>query len=315
MMRRERLAKGKLIRLLRLIFLVILITSVWIILANRVSSKTIISPLSSSVLTSDLPFQDSQTKSGLSDVVGNALKDAKGDYAVVISNFKTGESYSLNEHKIFEAGSLYKLWVMGAVYEHIQLGTFKKDAILSEDITVLNEKFHLATESAELEEGRIELPVDVALRRMITISDNYSALLLAWKLRLSKVSAFMDTKGFFESDLGRNDELPTTTAYDIALFFERLYRGQLADSKSTEEMIALLKAQQLNDKIPKLLPQNTTIAHKTGELGLVSHDGGIVYHPKGDYIIVVLSSSSRPGDAAERVAQISKSVFDYFSRK
>lgn len=314
-MRRERLARGKLIRLLRLFFLVVFVTSVWIILANRVSSNTIISPLSSSILTSSLPVQDTKGESVLGDIVKDTLKDAKGDYSVVISNLKTSESYSLDEHKVFEAGSLYKLWVMGATFAQLRNGIWEENTILSEDIKVLNEKFHLATESAELEEGKIELPVNTALRRMITISDNYSALLLAWKLRLSKVSAFMDSRGFFESKLGGSDELPTTTAYDMALFFERLYKGQLADSKSTQEMIELLKAQQLNSKIPKLLPQETIIAHKTGELGLTTHDAGIVYHPKGDYIIVVMSSSSRPADAVEKIAQVSKSVFDYFSSR
>jgi beta-lactamase class A len=80
-------------------------------------------------------------------------------------------------------------------------------------------------------------------------------------------------------------------------------------------MIDLLKRQRLNSKIPKYLPSEIQIAHKTGELFEASHDAGIVYSPNGDYIIVILSESdeaSRPL-ANERLAQVSKEVYNYFN--
>ena len=282
--------------------------TVVIFVLMRKQEHSLISPISSSALRSEIPARDTKgvTDSQLRSVVEESLKDAKGDYAVVVYNLKTNENFSINEHKEFDAGSLYKLWVMGAVYEQLESGIWKEDTVLSEEISILNEKFNLATESAELAEGKISLPVKTALERMITISDNYSALLLAWKLRLSKVTSYMDTKGFAESKLGGAETLPTTTAYDIALFFERLYGGQLAPSDTTSKMISLLKAQKLNNKLPKLLPEKTVIAHKTGELGLATHDAGIVYSPKGDYIIVVMSKSNLPKGAEERIAQLSK---------
>ncbi|MEM4270897.1 MAG: serine hydrolase, partial [Candidatus Pacearchaeota archaeon] len=81
------------------------------------------------------------------------------------------------------------------------------------------------------------------------------------------------------------------------------------------EMLALLKKQNLNSKLPKYLPENTVVAHKTGELGEYSHDAGIVYKDSGDYIIVVLSKTQKPLDANEKIAQISKAVYDYFKSK
>ena len=74
----------------------------------------------------------------------------------------------------------------------------------------------------------------------------------------------------------------------------------------------MLKDQRLNRKLPADLPSNTVIAHKTGELGMFSHDAGIIYTPKGDYIIVVLSKSDTPAAAEKRIADISKAVYDYF---
>ena len=79
-------------------------------------------------------------------------------------------------------------------------------------------------------------------------------------------------------------------------------------------MIALLKQQTLNDKLPKYLPENVEIAHKTGEIDRFSHDAGIVFFEKGDYIIVVLSETDNSPAANERIADISKKVFEYFNK-
>ena len=314
-MRRDRLARQGFFRFLRLFLLVIFVAGISALIVSWPSNKTLISPISSSLADSDLPVADTKEASGLADIIQNELKDVKGDYAIVVSNLKTGESYTFNEHKVFDSGSLYKLWVMGEVYEQIKEGKLSEDQVVSEEISILNEKFKISSESAELTEGKIELPVNVALQRMITISDNYSALLLTWKLRLSKVKAFLGAHGFMESKVGGADELPTTTAYDIALYFEQLYKGELGDADITSKMIALLKGQKLNGKLPKYLPKGTIVAHKTGELGLITHDAGIIYSSKGDYIIVVLSETPRPADAEEKIAQISKAVYDYFQSK
>lgn len=313
-MRRDRLARQGFFRFLRLFLLVISIAAISALIISWPSKKNLTSPISSSLADSHLPVADTNIKSSLGDTVLNILKDTRGSYAVVIQNLKTEENYSFNEHKVFDSGSLYKLWVMGEIYEQIKEGKLSEDQVISEEISVLNEKFKISSESAELTEGKIELPVNVALQRMITISDNYSALLLAWKVRLSKVKAYLESHGLMESKVGGVDELPITTAYDTALFFEQLYKGELADADTTPKMMELLKGQQLNGKLPKYLPKGTIIAHKTGEIGFITHDGGIIYSPKGDYIIVVLSETPRPADAEEKIAQISKSVYNYFEK-
>lgn len=313
-MRRDRLARGKFIRFVRLVILVFFISAL-VFFIFRKQEGGLISPITSMLVNSNIPILNTDVdNTQLRLTVQDVLIDASGEYAIVISNLKSGESYSFNEHKVFDSASLYKLWVMGAVYEQIQSGVWREYTLLSESVEVLNRGFNIASESAELSEGTISMPVKTALERMITISDNYSAHLLSWKLKSSKIIEYMKAKGFAKSTLGSLDALPTTTAYDIALFFEKLNKGQLASTEYSQKMISLLKAQQLNNKLPKLLPKEIVIAHKTGELGLTTHDAGIVYSAKGDYIIVVLSKSSRPKDAEVVISQISKAVFDYFEK-
>lgn len=258
--------------------------------------------------------QSANETRSLKEAIEKSLQDSEGTYALVVKNLKTGENYSLSEHKIFEAGSLYKMWVMVTVVNKIQKGDLKEDEVLSADIANLNNKFSIDPKKAEQTEGTISLTVNSALTQMITISHNYAALLLSEKVRLSTVANFLKENGFDESKVETEEGVSTTTAYEISNFLEKLYKKELANEQYSQKMIDLLKGQKLNNKLPKYLPKEITVAHKTGEIGWFSHDGGIVYTPKGDYIIVVLSESNSPSGAQDRIAQISKAVYDYFQR-
>ena len=308
--RRDRKNRGK-NRLLKISFFFILFAItlflVSIQLINFNTSKT-----KKEVLSAITKITKINLDNGLEEAVLGSLEGTKGVYAVAIKILNTGESYYLNEHRKFEAASLYKNWIMVTVFRQIENGKIGRGEILKKKVVDLNEEFEIATESAEMTEGEIEVSVIQAVNGMIRISHNYDALLLTDRIKLSPVRSFLVESGLNESSVGSP---PLTTAYDMSLFFEKLYKNELADSKLTEEMINLLKKQELNNKIPKFLPENIVVAHKTGELGSFTHDAGIVYTPKGDYIIAILSESNYPPGAEENISKISKAVYDYFSAK
>lgn len=229
----------------------------------------------------------------LQTTVNSALAGTKGTYGVYVKNLKTQESYILNGDRVFEAGSLYKIWLMGAVFAKIKNNELKEDEILTQRIDVLNQKFGIAPEDAELTEGTISLTVKSALEQMIGISHNYAAFLLTEKVGNAGVPL-------------------KTTVGNTGLFFEKIYKGELVSKDYSRKMIEILKKQELNDGLPKYLPKEVQVAHKTGNIGWFKHDGGIVFAQNGDYIIVVMSESSSPIGAQERIASISKAVYDYF---
>ena len=263
---------------------------------------------------SETPSPSPAIKSkSLQEAIEKSLEGTTGSYGVVVKNLKTGESYSLNENKVFDAGSLYKLWTMVVVMKEIEAGNLEEDEELSRAIATLNQRFSIDPANAEQTSGTITLTVNQALNQMITISHNYAALLLTEKVKLSTVAKWLETSGFNNSKVGTDGSAPTTTPLDMALYMEKLYKGELASPESTTKMIDLLKAQQLNNKLPQNLP-DVTIAHKTGELGWFSHDAGIVYSQKGDYIIVAMSESPSPKGAEERIAGLSEAVYKYFNR-
>lgn len=246
----------------------------------------------------------------LQEAVEDPLRGVPGSYAVAVKNMTTGEEYYYNGHKPFQPASVYKVWVMGATMDQLRQGKLADYQVLSKPVPFLNAEFGIASDAAEQKEGVISFTVNEALEAMITISHNYAAHLLNDKVGLASVSAYMARNNLNESRLGVP---PRITAYDAANFFERLYRGQLADPFYTKRMVALLKRNKINDSLPKYLPRNVEIAHKTGELDSFANDAGIVYTEKGDYVIAVFSeTNSDHTQAKDVIGKISKSVYAYF---
>lgn len=216
----------------------------------------------------------------LADITEKYLINDYETYGVYIKNLKTGETYGYNQNLKFETASLYKLWIMGAVFEKISKG-------------------ELSNSSSNQQ----------AIEKMITLSDNDSASLLVNEVGNSSIDGFLSEYKFLSSSF---ENTPTSTPEDIGLFFNRLYHGEIVSPTYSLKMIDILKKQTINDRLPKYLPDEVTVAHKTGELDEYKNDGGIVSTNKGDYVIIVMSKTNDPYIAAEKIAKYSEAVYSYF---
>ena len=80
-------------------------------------------------------------------------------------------------------------------------------------------------------------------------------------------------------------------------------------------MIAILKGQRFNEGIPAGLPASTAVAHKTGRITLINHDGGIVFTEGGErYVLVVLTAGiDDPAVSDQLIADLSRIVYSSFN--
>lgn len=250
---------------------------------------------------------------GLKSAIEKAIYGNEENYAIVVKNFGTSEEYFLNRDLVFEPASLYKLWVTAVALQKVARGELDENEILKGKVGLLNQIFGVPSDSLGLSSDEvITLTVSQAIKQTITISHNYAALLLADRVGVESVGDFLKTYGLINSAT-RNPA--KTTAFDIALFYEKLYKGEILSKEYSDRMIDILSEQQLNDRIPKLLPFGLKVSHKTGELGNYKHDAGIIFSKYGDYVLVVLSNTNNPEGVPERIAQLSKAVYDYFAKK
>lgn len=122
---------------------------------------------------------------------------------------------------------------------------------------------------------------------------------------------------FAADDRVAGDPRDTATPNAMVMLLEKIWRGDAVDRAASDAMLELLKRCRTGTgRIPGLLPAGTVVAHKTGTLGGVVDDVGIVYLPDGagHVAIAVMSKRTRAAsDEVERtIAHIARYAYDYF---
>ena len=134
------------------------------------------------------------------------------------------------------------------------------------------------------------------------------------------------TRGAPRSDEARwalNDRLAAdprdqATPRAFVKLLEKIWRGEAVDRASSTAILETMKRCTTGaQRIKGLLPPGTVVAHKTGSLGGVFNDVGIIDLPDGagHVAIAVLTKSARAQatDAEKAIAEIARFAFDYFS--
>ena len=246
----------------------------------------------------------SHRDAGLEEVIRSSLGDEVDSYGVVVKNLVNGAVAEVNPHKPFETASLFKLWVMYEVYKQVELGLVDMDEELL--VTPYYASFDAGSLPVEVCDT---LTVRGALWAMITYSDNTSGFLLRDKVGLGNIHRDLQALGLTESAFSHEDV--TSTAADMALFLEMVVLQAAVSREASREMLGLMLAQKVLDRLPALLPSGVEVANKTGDLLEVTHDVGIVYAPQPTYVIAVLSDR---GGESEPIAVLSRAIYDYFNR-
>jgi beta-lactamase class A len=159
---------------------------------------------------------------------------------------------------------------------------------------------------------------------MIIVSSNFATNLVIDLVGANNVEAMLreigtrnihvlrgveDTKAF---KAGLNN---TTTARDQVILYEQIANSTIADSASCAEMMKVLLDQRFTDILPARLPSDVRVAHKSGSITGVQHDGGIIMLPDGRrYILILLSDHlTDAGKGIEAMAKVSEVVYQHVS--
>lgn len=249
------------------------------------SATAVITRTESSTNKSDLGSLEPSAQT-LRDFVDNAPVTA----GVWLQDLKTGDYIGENDSVVFEAASMYKLFVAYETYKRIDLG------------------IHKLEDEIQTEEGL--QTIEHCLEVSISMSDNACGRALRELVRANvEPLPSLAEAGFVGTSLA--NDYPTTSAKDVALLFQKLYTASDLSQKSNADFLDNLSKQLVNNRIPAGLPEGLTVAHKTGDLEGYSHDGGVIYSPKGDYILVIMSGPWQNG-YEDVTATISAFVSDLY---
>ena len=222
------------------------------------------------------------------------LTEQDGRWGIAIRNLNSDESLFINENELFSAASIIKIPIMMEAYHQAAQGTMSLDDPLSLDpADVVGGCGVLQGMHAGL-----TLTMRDVIVLMITISDNTATNMIIEQVGIEAVNRRMRELGAEKSilrrklmmtELARKGIKNELTAKDVLAFLDTLAKGQFISENSCRDMLAILKLQQLNHKIPLLLPESVTVAHKTGEDDGITHNAGVLYCKEKSLAICVLS--------------------------
>ena len=232
--------------------------------------------------------------------------------------------------------SVFKFHIALAVLNKVDQGKLKLDQpIFIKKADLLENTWSPIRE--KYPNGNIEMPLSELIKYTVAKSDNNGCDLL---LRLiggtETVQKFINNKGIKnftikadEAQMHKGYEFMywnTTTTNDSNLLLMNFFDGKVLSKNSTGFLMkTMIETTTGTTKIVAQLPKGTPVAHKTGSSGkdekgltIAENDIGIITLPNGKhYAISVFVSDSMETEETniKMIADISKRVFDYFSKK
>ena len=260
------------------------------------------------------------------------LEKQPGEVSISL-DIPAGNIYiGINDSVIMHAASTMKVPVMIEAFRQVDAGRIT----LEDSVPVINRfsslidgspySLDIADDGGESLYDRIgkHESVHQLITNMIQYSGNLATNILIEYLgigNIQKTVASLDApemmilRGVEDIKAYQAGQSNTTSARALTKLFRAIMEGTAAGSESTSEMINILLGQRFSDKIPAGLPEGVKVAHKTGSITGIDHDGGIIYPPgKPPYILTVLTRGFKDREKAKAcIAEVSRRVYHWYA--
>jgi len=226
----------------------------------------------------------------------------------------------------FHAASTMKVPVMIELFRQVRAGTLR----LEDRVAVVNEFHSIVDGSPYALDVGDDSDADVYKRAgstmsyrelceaMITVSSNFAANLLIEHLGAPRIQRTTESLGASGMHVLRGVEdgkafskglNNTTTARALMTLMEKIATGGAVDKSASDAMIAILKRQKFNDRIPAGLPRGMVVAHKTGEITRIQHDAAIVYASRPFVLVVLVRGVQDANVGSALTAKITRAIY------
>lgn len=252
----------------------------------------------------------------LEEKIKNYIKTQEGNVAVAVKDLKSNMKIRINGDMKFPSASTIKVFIMSELFNKINEGAYKLD-----DKIEITEEMKTDGDGIlkELNCGH-KFTIKEICTLMIILSDNMATNILINMLGMDNINYTIKNLGMkktklqrkmMDSQAAKEGRDNFTTADDLSHVLELMYNGKDVNKTYSDMMLDILKKQQVRGRLDLYLPEETIIAHKTGDLDNLEHDGGIVYLPDREYIICILTNKVKSNkEGREIIGSISKMVYD-----
>jgi len=256
----------------------------------------------------------------------------KGPIGVAAIHLESDREVGINIDQAFPMASVCKLPLAVTLLLKADAGDLDLDEMI--EVTVADLVGGSGLLQMAFKQPRVTLSVLSLIDLMLVVSDNSASDIL---LRLAggpeTVNEQMRRLGIpgirldrptaeliadFDADNTRflRDRRDSATPVAIVTLLAQIWRGQVLRPKTTAILLdAMHRCETGADRLPALLPRATDVAHKSGTLGAVANDVGVVTLPDQSRVAIAVLSACPKVTEAERnraIAEIARSTYDYF---
>ncbi len=262
-----------------------------------------------------LPLNENSSMS----VLKNRLINLQQQYpsihsSIYVWDYSDGNYVDINADEIFSAASIIKLPVLVALFRNIENG---QTSIYDE--MILTDLFRAeGSGGLQYKAENSKYSIDTLARIMITNSDNSATNMLMTKIGgMPAVNRQIKDWGLAHTYV--SNWLPDMegsnyiTARDMGRLLYNVDNPEFLNSSSREKIFSYMSKVKNDRLIPAGLGAGADFLHKTGDIGKMLGDAGIVYAPNGKkYIVVILAN--RPYNSAkgkEFIVEASDTIYKY----
>lgn len=243
-----------------------------------------------------------------------------GVVGVSFIDLATGESFGVNDDLVFTQASAIKIPILVELLKQSGAGRFSLDdpmTIKAADITRGSGILQ------QLTPGAVTMTIRDVATLMIVVSDNTATNMMIDLVGMERVNATMQEfklsstrlqRKMMDTEAWQQDRENLSTPNEAAWLIAALYHGDILDRQRCDEILRILSIPK-RSQIRARLPDDIRVAHKTGSVGGVVVDNGIVYIENRPFVVAVMTNWVTDYDAAaSTIAEITRVGYDYFSR-
>ncbi len=251
--------------------------------------------------------------------IENGIKNLMAQYptihpSVFVWDYDTGHFADINASEQFSAASIIKLPVLLQLFRSIEA----KQVSIYDEMTLTDYYRAEGSGGLQFKAENSKYTLDELARVMITDSDNSATNMIMSKLgSMTDVNQGIRDWGIKHThvktwlpDLGGTNH---TTARDLATMLYNIENPEFLSMSSREKIFDYMGHVKNNRLIQAGLGPGASFLHKTGDIGKMLGDAGIVYAPNGKkYIVVILAN--RPYNSVagkDFIVRASEIIYNY----
>jgi beta-lactamase class A len=267
-----------------------------------------------SVGTIPLRKELTSLKAQMEMTIANYPALSPGIFAIDV---ETGDYVDIGGDRVFSAASTIKLPILLAFFEAVDAGQIDLNEML------IVERNTIASGSGTLQysPGK-ELTALKTATQMIVISDNTATNMIIDRLGgkefiNSRFRAWGLQNTYIQNKLGDFKGTNKTTPMDLVRVAALIAKHKVISESSRTNALDILNATENRKLLAAGLGEGANIAHKTGDIGFVIGDAGIVEKPNGKlYLIgVFVVRPYNDLDARYLVQELSRSAYNYLFQR